>query len=108
MAVAGAARGVFSTAGTIGDGQAQAIAQLAEIGIAAAADTLPEAEDAPVRVTPLWHVPGKKRAWLDQQNDVTVKDVKLAHQENFRAVEHLKRYTTLGLSLIHISEPTRR
>ena len=98
MAVAGAARGVFSTAGTIGDGQAQAIAQLAEIGIAAAADTLPEAEDAPVRVTPLWHVPGKKRAWLDQQNDVTVKDVKLAHQENFRAVEHLKRYTTLGMA----------
>ncbi|GIS12592.1 MAG: hypothetical protein CM15mP115_17430 [Alphaproteobacteria bacterium] len=44
MAVAGAARGVFSTAGTIGDGQAQAIAQLAEIGIAAAADTLPEAK----------------------------------------------------------------
>ena len=51
-----------------------------------------------MRVTPLWHVPGKKRAWLDQQNDVTVKDVKLAHQENFRAVEHLKRYTTLGMA----------
>ena len=98
MAVAGAARGVFGTAGTIADGQAQAIAQLAEIGITAAADTLPEAEDAPVRITPLWHVPGKKRAWLDQQNDVTVKDVKLAHQENFRAVEHLKRYTTLGMA----------
>ncbi|MEC7304807.1 MAG: sarcosine oxidase subunit alpha family protein [Pseudomonadota bacterium] len=98
MAVAGAARGVFSTAGAIGDGQSRAVAQLAEIGIAAAADTIPEAEDAPVRITPLWHVPGKKRAWLDQQNDVTVKDVKLAHQENFRAVEHLKRYTTLGMA----------
>ncbi|MEK9556919.1 MAG: sarcosine oxidase subunit alpha family protein [Alphaproteobacteria bacterium] len=98
MAVAGAARGVFSTAGTLADGQSQAIAQLAEIGISAATDSLPEAEDTPVRVTPLWHVPGKKRAWLDQQNDVTVKDVKLAHQENFRAVEHLKRYTTLGMA----------
>ena len=98
MAVAGAARGVFSTAGTIGDGQSQAIAQLAEIGITAASDRLPEAEDTPVRVTPLWHVPGKKRAWLDQQNDVTIKDVKQAHQENFRAVEHLKRYTTLGMA----------
>ncbi|MEK9961409.1 MAG: glycine cleavage T C-terminal barrel domain-containing protein, partial [Rhodobiaceae bacterium] len=32
------------------------------------------------------------------QNDVTVKDVGLAHQENFRAVEHLKRYTTLGMA----------
>ncbi len=41
---------------------------------------------------------GKGRAWLDQQNDVTVKDVKLAHQENFVSVEHLKRYTTLGMA----------
>ena len=98
MGVAGAARGIFSTAGALADGQARAIAILAEIGITATADSLPEAEDAAVRITPLWHVPGRKRAWLDQQNDVTVKDVKLAHQENFRAVEHLKRYTTLGMA----------
>ena len=98
MAVAGAARGIFSTAGALADGQAQAIAQLAELGIKAASDSLPEADDTPVRISPLWHIPGKKRAWLDQQNDVTVKDVKLAHQENFRAVEHLKRYTTLGMA----------
>jgi sarcosine oxidase subunit alpha len=47
---------------------------------------------------PLWHVPGKGRAWVDLQNDVTVKDIALAHQENFRSVEHLKRYTTLGMA----------
>jgi glycine cleavage system aminomethyltransferase T len=35
---------------------------------------------------------------VDLQNDVTVKDVRLAHQENFRSVEHLKRYTTLGMA----------
>jgi glycine cleavage system aminomethyltransferase T len=29
---------------------------------------------------------------------VTVKDVKMAHQEGFRSVEHLKRYTTLGMA----------
>ena len=29
---------------------------------------------------------------------MTVKDVKLAHQENFTSVEHLKRYTTLGMA----------
>ncbi len=49
-------------------------------------------------ITPKWHVPGKGRAWVDPQNDVTVKDVKLAHQEGFRSVEHLKRYTTLGMA----------
>ncbi|MDB5444726.1 MAG: sarcosine oxidase, alpha subunit family, partial [Phenylobacterium sp.] len=34
---------------------------------------------------------------VDLQNDVTDKDVALAAQEGFRALEHLKRYTTLGM-----------
>ena len=98
MNVAGAARGVFGTAGALADGQAAALAHLSDLGIKAGKARLPEAEDAAVGIAPLWHVGGTKRAWLDQQNDVTVKDVGLAHQENFRAVEHLKRYTTLGMA----------
>ena len=47
---------------------------------------------------PLWAVPGKGRAWLDFQNDVTVKDIKQAVVENFRSVEHMKRYTTQGMA----------
>lgn len=39
-----------------------------------------------------------QRAWLDLQNDVTVADVQLASRESFRSVEHLKRYTTLGMA----------
>ena len=46
----------------------------------------------------MWYVKGANRAWIDPQNDVTVKDIKLAHQENFTSVEHLKRYTTLGMA----------
>ena len=38
------------------------------------------------------------KAWLDFQNDVTVGDVQLAARENFRSVEHVKRYTTLGMA----------
>ena len=98
LAVAGAARGIFSTAGALADGRDQALAQLAELGIKARSEKVPEADDSPVTITPLWHVGGTTRAWLDQQNDVTVKDVGLAHKENFRAVEHLKRYTTLGMA----------
>ena len=98
LVVAGAARGIFSTAGALADGRDQALAQLAELGITARPEPVPAAEDAAVSITPLWHVGGSGRAWLDQQNDVTVKDVGLAHQENFRAVEHLKRYTTLGMA----------
>ncbi|WP_164982794.1 sarcosine oxidase subunit alpha family protein [Leisingera sp. NJS204] len=99
MSVAGAANGNFSTAAALRAGAEGAVAALSELGIEAKAGDLPEAEDAPVNVTPFWYVKeGKGRAWLDQQNDVTVKDVKLAHQENFRSVEHLKRYTTLGMA----------
>ena len=43
-------------------------------------------------------VQGTSRGWVDQQNDVTAKDIKLAKQENFISVEHLKRYTTLGMA----------
>ncbi|MEI9994208.1 MAG: sarcosine oxidase subunit alpha family protein [Rhizomicrobium sp.] len=36
-------------------------------------------------------------AFVDHQSDVTVKDIRLALQEGFRAAEHLKRYTTSGM-----------
>ncbi|MBU6419619.1 MAG: (2Fe-2S)-binding protein, partial [Proteobacteria bacterium] len=50
-------------------------------------------------IQPVFHsgyVPGK--SFLDLQNDVTVKDVKLAEREGFSSVEHVKRYTTLGMA----------
>ncbi|WP_299414949.1 sarcosine oxidase subunit alpha family protein [uncultured Sulfitobacter sp.] len=95
MTVAGAANGDMSTTGALRGG-AQA-AQNA-LGLKSALPDLPQAEDAPVNIKPFWYVEGCNRAWLDQQNDVTVKDVKLSHQEGFRSVEHLKRYTTLGMA----------
>ena len=98
LSSAGAAAGMFSTAAALTSGAAAAVSALGEIGIKVKAIALPLAEDAPVKIKAFWHVNGKGRAWLDQQNDVTVKDVKLAYQENFRSVEHLKRYTTLGMA----------
>ena len=38
------------------------------------------------------------RAWVDFQNDVTVKDIELATREGFRSIEHVKRYTTTGMA----------
>jgi sarcosine oxidase subunit alpha len=40
----------------------------------------------------------EETAFVDLQNDVTLLDVRLAVRENFRSVEHLKRYTTLGMA----------
>jgi sarcosine oxidase, subunit alpha len=37
------------------------------------------------------------KRFVDLQNDVTVADVELAAREGYRSVEHLKRYTTLGM-----------
>ena len=95
MVVAGAANGDFSTAGALRGG---AMAAKHALGLKGRLAAMPQAEDAPVNLKPFWYVAGSSRAWLDQQNDVTVKDVKLSHQEGFRSVEHLKRYTTLGMA----------
>ena len=98
LVAAGACAGDFSTHACLAGGLRAAADVLADLGMQAPDIAPPEAEDAPYRLRPLWAVPGKGRAWLDFQNDVTVKDVKLAAQENYRSVEHMKRYTTQGMA----------
>ncbi len=39
-----------------------------------------------------------KKSFIDFQNDVTLADIDLAWAEGYRSVEHLKRYTTLGMA----------
>ncbi|SNB68637.1 sarcosine oxidase subunit alpha [Arboricoccus pini] len=41
---------------------------------------------------------GKAKHFIDFQNDVTAADVALAHREGYKHVEHLKRYTTMGMA----------
>src|SRR5262249_42497585 len=49
--------------------------------------------------TPLGYVARSKgKAFVDFQNDETADDVLLPQREGFRSVEHLKRYTTLGMA----------
>src|SRR6185437_6264813 len=45
-----------------------------------------------------WHIEPSAKAFVDLQNDVTAADVRLAEHEGYRSVEHLKRYTTLGMA----------
>ena len=98
MAVTGAAAGRFSTHAALETGARAAAEALDELALRAPESALPQAEDAPYRVAPLWQVPGKGRAWLDFANDVTTKDVALAAREGFASVEHMKRYTTQGMA----------
>lgn len=99
MKVVGAANGFFSTHAALSEGMAAAKKALKSLGLKQVRPKLPEAEDAPIHLTPFWHVADAKgRAWLDFQNDVTTKDIRQAHRENFISVEHMKRYTTLGMA----------
>ncbi len=95
---AGACAGEMSTAACLSSGVAAATKALGALGMTANAPTLPEADGTEGASQSLWAVPGKGRAWLDFANDVTTKDVKLAAQEGFRSVEHMKRYTTQGMA----------
>ncbi|MEI4471702.1 sarcosine oxidase subunit alpha family protein [Frigidibacter sp. MR17.24] len=94
----GAATGRFTTAECLQDGHRAAAQALAALGLEVPPADLPATADGAYAIAPLWAVPGKGRAWLDMANDVTTKDVKLAAQEGFRSVEHMKRYTTQGMA----------
>ncbi len=57
----------------------------------------PERTDV-LNVAPVWRIKGAAgKAFVDFQHDVTTDDILLAHDEGFHSVEHLKRYTTLGM-----------
>jgi methylglutamate dehydrogenase subunit C len=99
MRVAGAANGALTLGAALTDGHRAADAVIAQSGKSAKGGKAPQADDEAARVAAFWHVSAAKgRAWVDLQNDVTVKDIKQAHQEGYRSVEHLKRYTTLGMA----------
>ena len=42
--------------------------------------------------------PATFKAFVDFQNDVTARDIRLAVREGFRSIEHIKRYTTNGMA----------
>ncbi|MEM1316489.1 MAG: 2Fe-2S iron-sulfur cluster-binding protein, partial [Pseudomonadota bacterium] len=99
MTVAGAADGVMTTRGALVSGGEAGRAAAEALGASVGAFEAPEAEDRPRRFGTLLLVEGAgKGAYVDLQNDVTVADVGQAEQEGFRSVEHLKRYTTLGMA----------
>ena len=55
--------------------------------------------EATGELKPLWSVPSSShgKRFVDFQDDVAVSDIELAEREGYRSVEHLKRYTTLGM-----------
>ncbi len=86
MQAIGAANGCFALEDALAEAAAVALGQ-----------------DRPERRVPYHASPpvpqdSPKRQWIDMQHDVTFKDIALAARENYASVEHLKRYTTLGMA----------
>ncbi|MCH2076943.1 MAG: sarcosine oxidase subunit alpha family protein [Rhodobacteraceae bacterium] len=98
LSVAGSAAGIMDTFGCLKSGAEAGAAAAKDLGAKAPKLPTPHASAGTYQIEPLWAVPGKGRAWLDFQNDVTVKDIKQAAQENYASVEHMKRYTTQGMA----------
>ncbi|TJV59995.1 MAG: sarcosine oxidase subunit alpha family protein, partial [Mesorhizobium sp.] len=94
---AGAFTGSFSTAEAIAEGRA---AGLSAAGGTGAPTVLPVVEAAPggPDPAPVFEIRADGKSFVDFQHDVTAEDVRLAHREGFVSVEHLKRYTTLGMA----------
>ena len=96
---AGAAAGRFSLSEALADGAAAAREAGEALGKTALVAAQFTTSDDPARVSALWHVPGRKtKSFVDFQHDVTDTDVELAAREGFVSIEHLKRYTTLGMA----------
>lgn len=104
IAVVGAANGEYTLGGALSQGalagdQATLRAGDAPQGALVYQASQAEYEDPP-SLEPFWQaskIASSGKRFVDIQDDVAVEDIELAHQENFRSVEHLKRYTTLGM-----------
>jgi len=104
---AGAARGVSGLAAALQDGWQAGRAAAAAAGFAAAPTeqlpwSLPDEGAEATPLLPLWEVRGAGRvagkSFVDLQHDVTTEDIRLAHREGYRHIEHAKRYTTHSMA----------
>ncbi|HET9390289.1 MAG TPA: sarcosine oxidase subunit alpha family protein [Steroidobacteraceae bacterium] len=99
LAVAGAARGALTLREALSEGAEAGAAAAEQLGFSGAAGEQWRADEEASEVAPLWFVgESRGKAFVDFQHDVTHEDVALAAREGFRSVEHLKRYTTLGMA----------
>jgi heterotetrameric sarcosine oxidase alpha subunit len=97
---AGSARGLIALDDCLADGiRAGSLAAAAAQGRAIccekrAAVALPSQRRPAV---PCGTASGNGKCFVDLQEDVTDRDIRLAVREGYRSVEHVKRYTTLGM-----------
>ncbi len=96
---AGSANGLDELGEVIADGYAKgAAAAGSDASRTFAVEALPVGNSGFAGAVPHGRKAGNVKAFVDFQNDVTAKDLKLAVQEGFQSIEHVKRYTTNGMA----------
>ncbi|WP_432256999.1 sarcosine oxidase subunit alpha [Limimaricola sp. AA108-03] len=101
--IAGAGRGLWGYEAALADGAKAGAEAATALGRAAGATTLAVAHDRTGtgeshKELPTDRKSSRVRAFIDFQNDVTAKDIRLAVREGMRSIEHVKRYTTNGMA----------
>jgi sarcosine oxidase subunit alpha len=94
---AGAVTGALTTAEALAQGVRAGLDASGDVSAPPAIATV-DAANAVSPPAPVYEIRAKGKAFVDFQHDVTAEDVRLAHREGFQSVEHLKRYTTLGMA----------
>ncbi|MCA0961574.1 sarcosine oxidase subunit alpha [Salipiger bermudensis] len=101
--IAGASRGLWGIEAALRDGAEKGREIVAALGKTGAEVSYSVAKDrtgtgVAHKELPTDRSPGKAKAFVDYQNDVTAKDLRLAVREGMRSIEHVKRYTTNGMA----------
>ncbi len=96
----GAMAGLFGLRNAFRSGEEAAVKALRDAGLQDGDSGVPsiEGDDIDYAPAPVLEIKSAGKAFVDLQLDVTADDVRLAHREGFISVEHLKRYTTLGMA----------
>ncbi len=100
----GACQGRFDLAGCLADGAAAGAAAACDAGFGdGSVGDVPDIQGSAAAMSAALEAPSvagrRGHQFVDFQMDVTVADIELAARENYVSVEHLKRYTTLGMGL---------
>ena len=102
---AGSCNGAFSLAECIAQGYAAGAGAAGAAGFdGRPSSSVPETDDhEQVATSTNWIVPGTKPAerdrkrFVDLQTDTTMADIAVSAREGYELIEHVKRYTTLGM-----------
>ncbi|WOI56699.1 sarcosine oxidase subunit alpha [Palleronia sp. LCG004] len=101
--IAGAGRGLWGITAALHDGAEMGSAAARAMGLDADPRRIDVSQDRGGKGVSVTELPSGKsaastRAFVDFQNDVTAKDLRLAVKEGMRSIEHVKRYTTNGMA----------